>query len=348
MCIAANQCHGYIFCGLNMSKKINILFVCAVALSTIGLVGIGCASKTSPQIKGVDKYVRAVQAYNAGDREKAINNLLAAARANPDLIMARLMLGDLYREGGSYEKAVDQYENLVKLDPYTWSNYYKLGVSYQFLDRLTEASTSYQSALKLNPEDPNTNMNLGLVYLYQGNADDAVKFTERATLLDPRSASAFSNLGVALDAKGEYARAEAAYRHSLDLDPENNTTLLNLGTNLIAQNKGEESVTILERVIATEKSPLHRKRYGDALAKAGRYDEAIAQYEEALKLDDKYTPAMNEIGFTKIAEYKNNLELDDSKREQAITMWNQSLAIKPDQDKIKAAVAEWSNQGELK
>jgi superkiller protein 3 len=327
-----------------MSKNFNILFVCAALVSAAGLVGVGCASRSSPQIKGVDKYVRAVQAYNAGDREKAINNLLAATRANPDLIMARLMLGDLYREDGSYGKAVDQYENLVKLDPYTWSNYYKLGVSYQFLDRLNDAAGSYQSALKLNPDDPNSNMNLGLVFLYLGNPDDAVKYTERATLLDPRSAAAFSNLGVALDARGDFTRAEAAYRHSLDLDPDNSTTLLNLGTNLIAQNKGEESVTILERVVASENLPLHRKRYGDALAKAGRYDDAVAQYEEALKLDPKYTPAMNEIGFTRIAEYKNNLELDDSKREQAISMWNQSLAIKSDQPKIKAAVEEWTSK----
>jgi Flp pilus assembly protein TadD len=171
-----------------------------------------------------------------------------------------------------------------------------------------------------------------------------VKYTERATLLDPNSAAAYSNLGVSLDARGEFARAEAAYRHSLDLDPENATTLLNLGTNLIAQNKGAEAVDIMERVIKSADTPLHRKRYGDALAKAGRYDDAIHQYEEALKLNPKYYPAMNEIGWAKIAEYKNNLELDDAKRDQAVAMWNQSLEINPDQPKITAAKKEWTDK----
>ena len=180
--------------------------------------------------------------------------------------------------------------------------------------------------------------------MYLGDADKAVEFCERATLLDPKSAAAFSNLGVALDAKGDYPRAEAAYRHSLDIDPDNPTTLLNLGTNLIAQNKGSEAAEILERVIKMSDIPLHRKRYGDALAKAGRYDEAIEQYRKALQLNPKYYPAMNEIGWSCIAEYKNNLELDDSKRDQAIDMWGQSLALQPDQPKIVAAKKEWTDK----
>jgi superkiller protein 3 len=330
-----------------MRYNVNSLLTAALCVCAAGVIGVGCASSTS-QPKGIGNYIKAVQAYQTGDRDRAVQNLLAATRANPDLIMARLMLGDLYRESGDYSSAVNQYEVLVKLDPYTWSNFYKLGVSYQFLERLREAMNSYNRALKLNPDDPNTNMNLGLVHLYLGNPDDAVKYCERATLLDPKSASAFSNLGVALDARGEFARAEAAYRHSLDIDPENPTTLLNLGTNLIAQNKGAEAVDIMERVVKSADTPLHRKRYGDALAKAGRYDDAIEQYNAALKIDTKYYPAMNEIGWAKIAEYRNNLELDDNKRDEALAMWTQSLTINPDQPKIQAAKQEWTDKDALK
>lgn len=332
-----------------MKNHITAALFVTLCLSAAGAIGIvGCsASSSSGQPKGLGSYVKAVQAYQAGDRDKAVQNLVVATRTNPDLIMARLMLGDLYRENGEYTQAVGQYEHLTKLDPYTWSNFYKLGVSYQFLERLREAARSYNQALTLNPDDPNTNMNLGLVHLYLGDPDEAVKFTERATLLDPKSAAAYSNLGVALDARGEYARAESAYRHSLDIDPDNPTTLLNLGTNLIAQNKGAEAVDILERVIKMSDSPLHRKRYGDALAKAGRYGDAVREYQSALKQNPKYYPAMNEIGFSRIAEYKANLELDDAKKDEAVAMWTQSLEINPEQPKIVAARQQWS-EGEGK
>ena len=325
----------------------NFLISVTVALAAVGIVGVvGCSSRSSTgrPPKGVSAYVKAVQAYNSGDRDRAIASALAATRANPDLIMARAMLGDLYRESGDYTNAVTHYEKLAKLDPYTWSNFYKLGVSYQFLERLKDAMDSYDKALKLNPDDPNSNMNLGLVHLYMGHADDAVKFCERATLLDPKSASAYSNLGVALDSRGEFARAEAAYRHSLDLDPENITTQLNLGTNLVQQNKGAEAVEILEHVIVRQDTPSTRKRYGDALARANRFDDAVAQYRQAIQLDPKYYPAMNEIGWSRITEYKANLELDDTKRDEALAMWGQSLSINPDQPKIAAAKQEWAGK----
>lgn len=307
----------------------------------IGCLASGCA-KNAGKMEGITDYVDAAQAYEDGDRDTAIADALAATRANPALIMPRLLLGDIYREAGDYLKAVTHYEELVKLDPYAWSNFYKLGVSYQFLTRLKEAADAYQKGLKLNPDDANTNMNLGLVYLYQGNTSDAVTYCERATVLDPQSPEAFSNLGVALDARGEFPRAEAAYRQSLDLDPDNVTTLLNLGSNLIQQNKTKEAIDILGEVVQRQDSALHRKRYGDALARAGQTDAAINEYQLALKLDPKYYPAMNEIGSARIAQYKADLELDDSKRDEALAMWKQSLAINPNQPEIRAASRQWT------
>jgi tetratricopeptide (TPR) repeat protein len=327
-----------------------LIVVASLSLAVIGGAGlVGCSSSGSGMKtpKGVDRYVAAVQAYNSGNRDRAVSSLLAATRTNPDLIMARVMLGDLYRESGDYKAAVTQYEALVKRDPYSWSNFYKLGVTYQFLDRLRDAATSYERALKLNPDDANTTMNLGLVYLYLDKSDDAIRYTERATLLDPKSASAYSNLGVALDARGDFARAEAAYRRSLDLDPDNVTTLLNLATNLIAQNKGAEAVDIMQRVVQADDSPANRKRLGDALTNAGRYDDAVKQYQTVLERDPRYYPAMNEIGWTRIAQYRKNLELDDAKRKEAIAMWDKSLAINPDQPRIQAAKQQWTGKQDL-
>ena len=187
-------------------------------------------------------------------------------------------------------------------------------------------------------------MNLGLVYLALGQMDDAVRYTEKATLLDPDSPAAFSNLGVALEAAREYARAETAYRRSLDLDPLQEQTLLNLGLNLIQQNKGADAVSIMERVLKNDDSPLTRKRYGDALARAGRYDEAVKQYEAAIAASPGYYQAMNEIGWVRIAEYRKGLELDDAKRKGAIEWWQKSLQIRPDQPRIQTAVADWGEK----
>src|SRR4051794_25896775 len=105
--------------------------LCAVYLA--GCIGNGGGrskqSAAAAKPRAVKGYVQAVEAKGRGDTAGAINALEGATQANPDLTMARDMLGDLYRAGGQYEKATVQYEALVRLDPYTALNHYKLGVS---------------------------------------------------------------------------------------------------------------------------------------------------------------------------------------------------------------------------
>jgi tetratricopeptide (TPR) repeat protein len=326
-------------------------FTIITRLALVVAVAAGCApgwrerrAKRQNAPKAVSQYVTAVRAYEQGNDQRAIESLERATKADPDLTMARGMLGDLYRSKGEYGKAVPQYEAMTRLDPYTPANHYKLGIAYQFLRRLEDAAASYLRALKLDPKDAKTNMNLGLVYLALGQVEDAVRYTEKATLLDPESPAAFSNLGVVLEAAGEYARAEAAYRRSLDLDPLQQQTLLNLGLNLIQQNKGADAVSIMERVLKNDDSPLTHKRYGDALARAGRYEEAVKQYQLAVERDPRFYQALNEIGWVRIAEYRKGLELDDSKRKSAIEHWQRSLKIRPDQPRIQTAIADWGEK----
>lgn len=328
-----------------MTNRPNVLKpACVLALL---LLGAGCASTPSGP-RGIKDYISGVEAYHAGNRDRAVSDLVAATRANPDLIMTRLLLGDIYRDNGQYSKAVDQYQVATRLDPYTWSNYYKLGVSYQFLDKLHDALASYNKALALNPDDSDTNMNAGLVHLYLGDKADAVKYAQRATLLNPKSAAAYSNLGVALDSEGKHADAEAAYRHSLDLDPDNITTQFNLGTNLIAQKRSDEAIDILKKVLAASDTPLHRTRYAQALTAAGQFDDAIAQCQQALKMDSKYYPAMNQLAATHIAQYRAGHELDEDQRNEAVRLWTQSLAINANQPEVEAARKQWSAKNELR
>src|SRR3954464_5220427 len=93
------------------------------------LLFAGCGSGFLPQEamrpKGVDLYVAGVKAYQAGDQKLAQSRFEQATQINPNLRMARSMLGDIYRSQGEYERARQQYEILVKLDPYDPENHYR-------------------------------------------------------------------------------------------------------------------------------------------------------------------------------------------------------------------------------
>ena len=318
-----------------------------VLLALAAALASSCApQRRSPESQApeaIEFYVRGEQARRAGDAATAEREYKAAVQRNPNLRMAHSRLGDMYKARGDYSGASRHYDSLARLDPYNASSHYNVGLAYQFLNRLQDAAAAYLRALNLNPSDVKSNMNLGLVYLALGQVDDAVKYLQRATELDPRLAVAQSNLGVALDARGDAGQAEQRYRRALELDSNSTTTLQNLAANLITQGKAGEAVTVMEQVIRRTDTPATRKRYGDALAQARRYDEAVQQYDAALKRDPRYWPAMNEKGFVLIRQYRDGLELDDAKRKGAIALWRDSLKLNNNQPAIRQQVEKAEN-----
>jgi tetratricopeptide (TPR) repeat protein len=272
-------------------------------------------------------------------------SLQDAVSKKDDLVMARSMLGDLYRAKGSkedYDAAREQYEAVARLDPYEYLNHYHLGLVYQLLERLQDATASYLKALNLKPEDAKSNMQLGTVYYQLNEPKEALKYAERAAQYEPQSADAWVNFGLILDANNLYARAEQAYRKSLDIDSANVGTRLYLAENLLTQKKFAEAKNVLSELVKIQDQPLHRKRLGDAYAGEGNFADAINQYQAALKLDSNYYPALNEIGATYIAEYNKGLGLDETKRKAALEAWQQSLAIKRAQARIMALLQQYS------
>lgn len=317
-----------------------------LTLAAAALLGYGCARSGSgnlPKPKAVDLYVAAVDAYHAGDTQQAKARLEQATRANPELRMAHSMLGDIYRAEGNYTQARREYEATVRLDPYTSSNHYRLGLTYHFLDMFNEAIASYLRAMDLKPNDWQSNMNLGLTYLALNQLDDAVKYTDMATRIDTRQPEAWTNLGVVHDARAEYPKAEQCYRKALELDSDHSTTMLNLGSNLLAQKKTSEAIAVLEQAATEKPTPLVLTRLGEALSEARRLDDAVARFDDAIRLDPRYIPALNAKGATLIRIYQErDLELNDKSRLAALEAWARSLAIRPGQPGIQTLVKKWT------
>ena len=101
----------------------------------------------------------------------------------------------------------------------------------------------------------------------------------------------------------------------------------------------------MQRVIAQSDTASTRKRYGDALAGAKKYDDAIQQYDMALKLDPQYLAALNEKGSAIIGKYVAGLQLDDKLRKSALDLWKSSLEMNPNQPRVTEAIKKWEAPG---
>lgn len=304
----------------------------------------GCGGRpvaTADTISGGRSYVQAALAYQEGDRVRAMAALKSALEDNPNLIMARFLLGTIYREKGEYEAAAGEYRRVVELDPYSYVSHYNLGLMYHLLNRLQEAAISYLQAIRLNPRDAKSNMNLGLVYTALGNAELGLPYVRKAVELAPDMAEAHANLAVVYDSLRDYRSAEGAYRRAIELDPARVETAVNLGGCLVAQKRYAEAISVYQQLLRQHDGSLLRERYGYALLYAGRIDDAVREFNAALKLDPRNYHACNGLGEAMLAQYRQGFMLEEAKRAEAIRWWDRSLKINPNQPRIEAMLIEY-------
>ena len=308
----------------------------------------GCSLESDNRPTPVQTYVGGMQQLKSGDQTGAIATLEKAVAEKPDLRMARLTLGKLYRDRGDYVNAAKQYEALARLDPYTTTNHYYLGVSYQFLRQYADAIRAYINGLAVDPNDFKTNMNLGTVLLATGDVDNSIKYLDKATQLDPKSANAWSNLGVALDARGSYVLAETAYRRAIGLETNAPGVVANLANNLLTQQKVGEATYLWEQVVKTKPTTFNRTKLADAYTQGGDLQQAEAIVNDVLKTDPRYVPAMNAKARLLIRRYELSGFTDEASRTAGIGVIRQSLALNSTQPTMTQLLNKYAQALPLK
>lgn len=88
-----------------------------------------------------------------GMANESINEYRKALQLFQDLPDVRLSLAKLYIHTNNLEKAKNELELLIKIDPIRSDAHTWLGVIYYKLEKLIEARTCWQRAIKANPED---------------------------------------------------------------------------------------------------------------------------------------------------------------------------------------------------
>jgi tetratricopeptide (TPR) repeat protein len=90
---------------------------------------------------------------NLGEDEKARDNYDQALRLNPNQSNAYLGLGQLLEKQSQLDNAIQNYSKSVELRP-TDKGFMLLGHALESAGRRPEALAAYQAALKLSPEMP--------------------------------------------------------------------------------------------------------------------------------------------------------------------------------------------------
>jgi tetratricopeptide (TPR) repeat protein len=157
--------------------------------------------------------------------------------------------------------------------------------------KVDEAITEFQETVQINPADAEAHYNFANALRKKGRVDDAIIQFQKALQLQPAYASAHNNLGNTFLQTGRLDEAIDQYQQALQLEPANPGVQINLASLLAtsphaARRDGHKAVELAEQAnqLTGGENPLVLHTFAVALAEVGRYSEAVATAQHALRV----------------------------------------------------------------
>ena len=128
--------------------------------------------------------------------------------------------------------AIDQYEQIVKLEPENVDDHLLLGRLYRLNNDLQKAEAELKTAIKIDPGSEEAVTTLAMLYTDEGDTAHALQVL--SSVPDAaRSAKLYSALGEAYEQRKDYKSAIDAFRHAIVLDRDNLDAIRGLAENLL-------------------------------------------------------------------------------------------------------------------
>jgi len=119
---------------------------------------------------------------------------------------------------------------------------------------------------------------------------------------------------------GNYNEAEINYRKALDKNPVNSTAQFNLGDAMYQQENYEKAAEVFSASDVSKKTPAERSdiyyNLGNSKLKAGKADEAMAAYKQALRENPSNEDARYNLEYLRQKQQQNQDQNKDDKKDK--------------------------------
>jgi serine/threonine protein kinase/tetratricopeptide (TPR) repeat protein len=154
--------------------------------------------------------------------DKAIQNYEQLLKLYPDDDLALNGIGNVYSDSEEYGKAVAYYDRYYSMNKNVLSCI-NLGGTFESLGRPEEARRVYEDFLKINPNAVRIRVALGDIFLYQGRYDEAMSEAKKILLDAPNSIDAAYLETDTLYLRGNLEEAEKECRVIFEKGPKAQT-----------------------------------------------------------------------------------------------------------------------------
>ncbi|KAH0520450.1 UDP-N-acetylglucosamine--peptide N-acetylglucosaminyltransferase 110 kDa subunit [Microtus ochrogaster] len=237
-----------------------------------------------------------------------------AIKQNPLLAEAYSNLGNVYKERGQLQEAIEHYRHALRLKPDFIDGYINLAAALVAAGDMEGAVQAYVSALQYNPDLYCVRSDLGNLLKALGRLEEA-----KAVTLDPNFLDAYINLGNVLKEARIFDRAVAAYLRALSLSPNHAVVHGNLACVYYEQGLIDLAIDTYRRAI--ELQPHFPDAYcnlANALKEKGSVAEAEDCYNTALRLCPTHADSLNNLA---------NIKREQGNIEEAVRLYRKALEI---------------------
>ena len=207
-------------------------------------------------------------------------------------------------------------ENLIKVDPKNFINYFHLGDAYRKIKKYDFALKNYQKSVELNEEFPEGFNNLANIYKELKNIKNSIAFFKKAIELNPNYINALYNLGVVYFEINKYEESSTYFKKVLEINPKHLATLNNFGLLLKKTKKYDEALKCFKKAININSNFLQAyNNIGTISLELGNIKDAIFNYEKVLQISPN-----NFISYKNLlATYENSNQIENYEKTLKLT-----------------------------
>jgi len=213
-----------------------------------------------------------------------------------------------------------------------WTRVYRSSLNHLTSKKrhvLTEAEEHFDKELEAEAGNWKTRHNLAVLHLLQDEVEKSYQGFQQAQKLGASEPDFFNNVGVALARKGSLGQSVELFNKAASMNGHRAQPHVNLAHAYTQAHADQEALLIekaiceVERSVKVEgESSVNANRLGLILDRAGRYDEAIDQFNKALTLAGSSKPdqadAYTNLGVVYV--HKTDLKTASSHFQQALRL----------------------------
>jgi tetratricopeptide (TPR) repeat protein len=231
--------------------------------------------------------------------------------AYPNDERAHSLLGNHYYGQQEWASAIEEYRRATEIAPDFSPPYNQLGYAHRFLENYDEAEEAFKKYIELIPDDPNPYDSYAELLMKVGRFDESIESYRKALALNPNFVASHVGIATNLNFKGRHEEAREQLRVLYGMarnDGERRAAHFAMAVSYVDQGSMADAMGELQKQFAlAEKISDAASMSGDlvlmgnVLLEWGKYDEALARYQEAVEVVKESDLAQ---------EFKENTELN--------------------------------------